>query len=128
MARDQLEAFLKTVKGDPALLERFSSCPNLNAIAELGATMGYSFSGVELVQHQAEATLKLSDADLEASINGERPALLQLAGLFGQPAAAMAGGLPLLQEDSCLGAIGVSGMTPEIDSSIATAGVKGLGS
>jgi len=67
-------------------------------------------------------------AALEASINGERPALLQLAGLFGQPAAAMAGGLPLLQEDSCLGAIGVSGMTPEIDSSIATAGVKGLGS
>jgi predicted ribosomally synthesized peptide with nif11-like leader len=70
MARDQLEAFLKTVKGDPALLERFSTCPNLNAIAELGASMGYSFSGVELVQHQAEATLKLSDADLEAAAAG----------------------------------------------------------
>jgi glc operon protein GlcG len=67
-------------------------------------------------------------AALEASINAERPALLQLAGLFGQPAAAMAGGLPLLQEDSCLGAIGVSGMTPEIDSSIAAAGINGLSS
>ena len=70
MARDQLEAFLTTVKGDPALLDRFSACPNLNAIAELGATMGYGFSGVELVQHQAEATLKLSDADLKAAAAG----------------------------------------------------------
>jgi predicted ribosomally synthesized peptide with nif11-like leader len=70
MARDQLEAFLITVKGDPDLLGRFSGCPNLNAIAELGTTMGYSFSGVELVQHQAEATLKLSDADLEAAAAG----------------------------------------------------------
>ena len=70
MAREQLEAFLQIVKADAALLEQFSSCPNLNAIAELGATMGYSFSGVELVQHQAEATLKLSDADLEAAAAG----------------------------------------------------------
>ncbi|MEX0589203.1 MAG: heme-binding protein [Cyanobium sp.] len=65
-------------------------------------------------------------AALEASINGERPALLQLAGLFGQPAAAMAGGLPLLLEGSCTGAIGVSGMTPEIDSAIAAAGLASL--
>ena len=65
-------------------------------------------------------------AALEASINGERPALLQLAGLLGQPAAAMAGGLPILLEGSCLGAIGVSGMTPEIDSAIAAAGLSAL--
>ncbi|MEX0589202.1 MAG: Nif11-like leader peptide family RiPP precursor [Cyanobium sp.] len=70
MARDQLETFLKTVKGDPALLERFSTCPNLNAIAELGATMGFSFSGVDLIQHQAEATLKLSAEELEAAAAG----------------------------------------------------------
>jgi predicted ribosomally synthesized peptide with nif11-like leader len=55
---------------DPALLERFSGCPNLNAIAELGATMGYSFSGVDLVRHQAEATLKLPEAELEAAAAG----------------------------------------------------------
>ncbi|MCX5939493.1 MAG: heme-binding protein [Cyanobium sp. LacPavin_0818_WC50_MAG_67_9] len=67
-------------------------------------------------------------ATLEASINGERPALLQLAGLFGQPAAAMAGGLPLLLENSCLGAIGVSGMTPDVDSAIAAAGLTALSS
>ncbi|MBM5799526.1 MAG: heme-binding protein [Cyanobacteria bacterium K_DeepCast_35m_m2_023] len=61
-------------------------------------------------------------ADQEHSINTTRPALLQLAGLFGQPAVAMGGGLPLLLDGHCLGAIGVSGMTPDIDLRIAEAG------
>jgi glc operon protein GlcG len=65
-------------------------------------------------------------AAMEASINGERPALLQLAGLLGQPAAAMAGGLPILLEGLCLGAVGVSGMTPDVDSAIAAAGLNAL--
>ena len=70
MANPQLEAFLQQVKGNAGLLQRFSSCPNLNAIAELGADMGFSFSGVDLVKHQAEATLRLSDSDLEAAAAG----------------------------------------------------------
>ncbi len=70
MACEPLEAFLKLAKADPALLERFSACPNLNAIAELGASLGYQFSGVDLVTHQAEATLRLSAADLEAAAAG----------------------------------------------------------
>ena len=70
MANPQLEAFLKQVKGDAALLQGFSSCPNLNAIAALGAEQGFSFSGVDLVKHQAEATLRLSDSDLEAAAAG----------------------------------------------------------
>ena len=65
-------------------------------------------------------------ADQEAAINTERPALLQLAGLFGQPAVAMAGGLPLLVEGQCVGAIGVSGMTPDRDGAIAAAGAAVL--
>ena len=70
MANAQLETFLQQVKGDPALLERFSACPNLNAIAELGASHGYSFSGVDLVRHQAEATLRLSEEELAAAAAG----------------------------------------------------------
>ena len=70
MANPQLETFLKQVKGDPALLQRFSSCPNLNAIAALGAEHGYSFTGVDLVKHQAEATLRLGESDLEAAAAG----------------------------------------------------------
>lgn len=65
-------------------------------------------------------------AALEQAINAERPALLQLAASLGGPAAAMAGGLPLQHEGHCLGAIGVSGMTPEVDSAIAAAGCGAL--
>jgi glc operon protein GlcG len=65
-------------------------------------------------------------AEMEASINGPRPGLLQLAGLLQQPSAAMAGGLPLLIGSSCIGAIGVSGMTPELDAAIASAGLQAL--
>jgi len=70
MANPQLEAFLRQVKGDPALLQRFGACPNLNAIAALGAGMGFQFSGVDLVKHQAEATLRLGESDLEAAAAG----------------------------------------------------------
>jgi predicted ribosomally synthesized peptide with nif11-like leader len=70
MANPQLEAFLRQVKGDTALLQRFSACPNLNAIAELGAELGFRFTGVDLVKHQAEATLRLSQQELEAAAAG----------------------------------------------------------
>jgi glc operon protein GlcG len=65
-------------------------------------------------------------AEQEQAINGERPALLQLSGLFGQPAVAMAGGLPLQLNRQTLGAVGVSGMTPEVDGAIGAAGVAVL--
>ena len=70
MANPQLETFLHQVKGDAALLQRFSACPNLNAIAALGAELGFRFSGVDLVKHQAEATLRLSASELEAAAAG----------------------------------------------------------
>jgi predicted ribosomally synthesized peptide with nif11-like leader len=70
MANPQLETFLQQVKGDAALRQRFSACPNLNAIAALGAERGFTFTGVDLVKHQAEATLRLSDSDLEAAAAG----------------------------------------------------------
>jgi predicted ribosomally synthesized peptide with nif11-like leader len=70
MANPQLEAFLRQVKGDTALLQRFSTCPNLNAIAALGAELGFHFTGVDLVKHQAEATLRLSQEELEAAAAG----------------------------------------------------------
>ncbi len=65
-------------------------------------------------------------ADQEQAINGARPALAQLAGLFGQPAAAMAGGIPLLIEGQCLGAVGISGMTPSTDSTIVESAAAAL--
>ena len=70
MACAQLESFLNVVKSNPALLQRFSSCRDLNGIAELGAEMCFPFTGVDLVKHQAEATLRLSNDDLAAAAAG----------------------------------------------------------
>lgn len=66
-------------------------------------------------------------ANQEQAINNERPALAQLAGIFGQPAVAMAGGIPLIHNGQCLGAVGVSGMTPSTDLAIAEAAAAVLG-
>jgi uncharacterized protein GlcG (DUF336 family)/catechol 2,3-dioxygenase-like lactoylglutathione lyase family enzyme len=65
-------------------------------------------------------------AGQEESINGERPALLQLAPVLGQPAAAMAGGIALRWQGELLGGLGVSGMTPQRDAQIAAAGAAAL--
>lgn len=65
-------------------------------------------------------------AALEAAINAERPGLLQLSGVLGQPAAAMGGGIALRFADTLLGGIGVSGMTPQRDAQIAAAGAAAL--
>ena len=70
MANPKLEAFLHQAKGDPALLQRLQACPNLDAIATLGAERGFTFTGVDLVKHQAEATLRLSEPELEAAAAG----------------------------------------------------------
>ncbi|MFM7264997.1 MAG: Nif11-like leader peptide family natural product precursor [Cyanobium sp.] len=70
MANPELERFLHQAKGDPALLERLLTCPTLDAIASLGAGLGFHFSGVDLVRHQAEATLRLSEEELAAAAAG----------------------------------------------------------
>jgi glc operon protein GlcG len=96
--------------GHPLLLERRDGASPASAAAALGKARMAALNGKPT-------------ADQEAAINGPRPALLQLQGLLGEPSAAMAGGMPLLLEGHCLGAIDVSGMTPDIDGAIAAAGV-----
>ncbi|CAK23149.1 MAG: Nif11-like leader peptide family natural product precursor [Synechococcus sp.] len=66
----QLEAFLSKVKGDPDLLKQFHSAECLNDIAAMGAGMGFQFKGVDILLHQASATLKLSPDALEALAAG----------------------------------------------------------
>lgn len=70
MANPELEAFLTMAKGEPELLRQLGGCPNLDAIAALGASLGFAFSGVDLVRHQAEATLRLSEEELAAAAAG----------------------------------------------------------
>jgi predicted ribosomally synthesized peptide with nif11-like leader len=66
----QLEAFLRRVKGDSTLLNRFHSASCLDDIAAMGAEMGFQFSGVDVLVHQASATLKLPAEALEALAAG----------------------------------------------------------
>ena len=66
----QLEAFLGKVKGDADLLKQFHSAVCLNDIAAMGAGMGFQFTGVDILLHQASATLKLSADALEALAAG----------------------------------------------------------
>lgn len=70
MANPQLESFLTMARGEPELLRQLSACPNLDAIAALGASLGFAFSGVDLVRHQAEATLRLGEQELAAAAAG----------------------------------------------------------
>lgn len=51
-------------------------------------------------------------------------ALLSLQGVLHQPCALMAGGLVLRSQGVVVGAIGVSGMTPDQDTAIARAGAE----
>ena len=85
-----------------------------------------SSASVALAKARMAALNGKPTADQEAAINGERPALLQLSAVFKEAAVAMGGGLPLLLNGLCLGAIGVSGMTPELDAAIAAAGATAL--
>ena len=70
MANPQLESFLAQAKADPALLLRLQACPNFDAIAALGLELGHSFTGIDLVRHQAEATLRLGEEELAAAAAG----------------------------------------------------------
>ncbi len=99
--------------GHPLLLERRDGASPASVEAALAKARMAALNG------------KPTEA-MEAAINGQRPALMQLSGAMGEPTLAMAGGLPLLYEGVCLGAIGVSGMTPDVDGAIAAAGAAAL--
>lgn len=93
-------------------------------------------------QHQARVSIAIVDAGghllLLERRDGSSPASAEaaiakarMAALNGKPTAAMEASInaerpALLQEDSCLGAIGVSGMTPDVDSAVAAAGLTAL--
>ena len=50
MALDQLKAFLAVVQDDPALRQAISTAATADDVAQIGAGLGYSFSGDELLR------------------------------------------------------------------------------
>lgn len=77
-------------------------------------------SGVELAPAKARtaALFKKPSGVLEDAINGPRPALLSARGFI-----LMRGGVPITVNGYVVGAIGVSGDTPEHDEIVAKAGI-----
>lgn len=59
----------------------------------------------------------------EDMINTIRPAFLSAPGLEGM----LEGGVPILQDGECLGAVGVSGVKSPEDAKVAKAGIAALG-
>jgi len=87
---------------------------------------GASAASVETAAAKAR-TAALTGADsagAEQAIAAGRIALLSLQRVLSQPCALMAGGLVLRCQEDVVGAIGVSGMTPELDGTIALAGFE----
>ena len=87
---------------------------------------GANLASVEVAPAKARtAVLTGGDSShVEQTISSGRTALLSLQGVLSQTCALMAGGLVLCHEDVVVGAIGVSGMTPELDSFVANAGLQ----
>ena len=50
MALDQLKAFLAVVQDDPALRQAISTAATADDVAQIGAGLGFSFSGDELLR------------------------------------------------------------------------------
>ena len=50
MALDQLKAFLAVVQDDPALRQAIRAAATADDVAQIGAGLGYSFSGDEVLR------------------------------------------------------------------------------
>lgn len=81
-------------------------------------------ASVPIAIGKAESAIRFGrpTAGLEAMINDGRTAFVGVAG--GTP---LRGGLPLTVDGAVVGAIGVSGLTPDKDEQVAEAGAQALG-
>jgi glc operon protein GlcG len=76
---------------------------------------------VALDKARTAAIFRRPSRDIEMQVRDGRFGALQLHG-----AVALQGGIPLMLDGDCIGAIGVSGETPDEDEAIAIAGAQAL--
>ncbi|HEX3779580.1 MAG TPA: heme-binding protein [Pseudonocardiaceae bacterium] len=69
------------------------------------------------------ALVRKESKEFEDQINGGRFAFLSAPTLQG----VLEGGVPIIKDGQCIGAVGVSGVRPEQDAQIARAGIAALG-
>jgi len=87
---------------------------------------GSSVASVEtsIAKARTASLTGVDSAKAEQTMASGRIALLSLQGVLHQPCALMAGGLVLRCQGEVVGAIGVSGMTPDQDVAVARAGLE----
>jgi predicted ribosomally synthesized peptide with nif11-like leader len=70
MSEEQIQALINAVKSDTALQERIKAAPDLDAVVAIAKEAGFVVTKEELKMAQKEATVELSDEELEAVSGG----------------------------------------------------------
>lgn len=96
--------------GHPLGLQRLDGC------APIGAY-------IALEKARTSALGRRESKGYEEMINGGRTAFLSAPLLSGM----LEGGVPILKDGQCIGAVGVSGVKADQDAQVARAGIKALG-
>jgi predicted ribosomally synthesized peptide with nif11-like leader len=78
MSEEQLKAFLRAVKGDATLEERFQAAADLDAIVAIAQEAGFAISKAEWMTQEQE----LSDSELEA-VTGAAARRVRIASTLG---------------------------------------------
>jgi glc operon protein GlcG len=107
--------------GWPAVIAVTDAAGNLVAMERMDGALVPAGVSVAPGKARTAALFRRSSGDLEKAINGPRPAAAT-AGEF----VMLQGGIPLIEGDVVIGAIGVSTDTPDHDQAIAEAGAKAL--
>lgn len=86
---------------------------------------GANVASASIAQAKAHtaALMRRETRAVEDMINGGRQAFLSAPGLAGM----LEGGVPIMVDGHCVGAVGVSGVKPAQDAQIASCGVQALG-
>ena len=71
MSKEQFAALLAKLQHDAGLRAKLKGAGDLDAVVALGKEAGFDVSKADLLKFQAEATLQLSDAELEGVAGGK---------------------------------------------------------
>jgi predicted ribosomally synthesized peptide with nif11-like leader len=82
MSEEQIQALINAVKSDTALQERLKAAPDLDAVVAIAKEAGFVVTKEELKMAQKEATVELSDEELEAVSGGTLPTVDCVLDLF----------------------------------------------
>jgi len=79
MSEEQLTALLAKLKDDAGLQEKLKGAADLDAVMAIAKDAGFDVSKADLLRHQANQTLELSDEELEKVAGGIIPTIIECA-------------------------------------------------